>query len=214
MYLSRLELNTTSRETMKALASPSRLHGAVENSFAGERARRLWRLDTLNGKMYMLIVSEDRPDLSECAEQFGFAGRFETKDYSPLLNKIQNGGRWHFRLAANPTICLKTDDKDRKSRRNTVPLTNKFQKEWLQKRAEVLGFSLDSDEFETVGTKWYNFYKKEGKKSLKVCFLSVTFEGILTVTDAAKFKETLCLGIGREKAYGQGMLTIVGVKNG
>ena len=37
--------------------------------------------------------------------------------------------------------------------------------------------------------------------------------GKITVTDARRFKETLCHGIGREKAYGQGLLTIVRCHN-
>ena len=51
MYLSRAELDPTRRSTMIALTSPQKFHGAVENSFSGERRRRLWRLDSLNGKL-------------------------------------------------------------------------------------------------------------------------------------------------------------------
>ena len=42
--------------------------------------------------------------------------------------------------------------------------------------------------------------------------LSVVFEGVLTVTDADAFRNALVNGIGREKAYGMGLLTIAGVK--
>ena len=48
MYLSRTELDPARRSTMIALTSPQKFHGAVENSFSGERRRRLWRLDRLN----------------------------------------------------------------------------------------------------------------------------------------------------------------------
>ena len=47
MYLSRAELDPTRRETMVALISPQKFHGAVENAFPGARRRRLWRLDQL-----------------------------------------------------------------------------------------------------------------------------------------------------------------------
>ena len=36
-----------------------------------------------------------------------------------------------------------------------------------------------------------------------------TYEGVLTVTDVDKFKELLCNGIGRGKAYGMGLLTVM-----
>ena len=77
MYLSRITLNTALRETMKALVSPNLFHGAIECSFDGARARRLWRIDDLNGKKYILLVSEAVPDLKQFAEQFGYAGEYE-----------------------------------------------------------------------------------------------------------------------------------------
>lgn len=49
---------------MIALANPQRFHGAVEQAFPGERRRRLWRMDPLGGKLYLMILSEDAPDLS------------------------------------------------------------------------------------------------------------------------------------------------------
>ena len=39
--------------------------------------------------------------------------------------------------------------------------------------------------------------------------LAVTYEGMLTVTDAELFRQALTQGIGREKAYGMGLLTIM-----
>ena len=61
MYLSRVELDLTRRSTMEALAAPQKLHGAVESAFAGERRRRLWRLDRLGERLYLLLLSEDAP---------------------------------------------------------------------------------------------------------------------------------------------------------
>lgn len=211
MYLSRIELNTALSETIKALASLSMLHGAVESSFEGERTRRLWRIDDLNGRKYVLILSEEKPDLRRFSEQFGFPGEYETKDYSPLLERIIEGGKWQFRLTANPVVSKKTDSSVKRGK--VMPhVTPEHQKRWLSERAEKLGFSLDPEGFQVVRTKRYDFRKRNGSDSSRVRLLSVTFEGVLTVTDADKFKDALCLGIGREKAYGQGLLTIVGVR--
>lgn len=204
MYLSRIELNIELRETMKALASPSKFHGAIEGSFSGERARRLWRIDTLNGKQYILVLSETIPNLEHFAKQFGYLEKYETKDYSRLLNRVADNEKWRFRLTANPTIS-------KSHGKIMAHITSEYQKKWLMDRAERCGFSLHEDAFWTVQSKWYNFSKKDGDKSANIRLLSVTFEGVLTVTDAEKFKETLCRGIGREKAYGQGLMTIVRV---
>lgn len=207
MYLSRVELNLGLRNTMMALESPSKIHGAVERAFEGEReCRKLWRLDDLGGKKYVLILSEGYPDLESFSEQFGFLGKHETKDYTPLLNRISVGSKWYFRLTANPAFSKSRGDKKSIKMPHITP---EYQKKWLAERAEKCGFSLNIDEFQTVRNKRYRFFKKSCDKTFRVSFLSVTFEGILTVTDEEKFKETLCKGIGREKAYGQGLLTIV-----
>ena len=42
--------------------------------------------------------------------------------------------------------------------------------------------------------------------------LAVTYEGILTVTDEDSFRKALVNGIGREKAYGLGMITVAGMR--
>ena len=42
--------------------------------------------------------------------------------------------------------------------------------------------------------------------------LSVTYEGVLTVVDAEIFKKALVNGIGREKAYGMGLLTVASIR--
>ena len=39
--------------------------------------------------------------------------------------------------------------------------------------------------------------------------LGVTYEGLLTVTDVQAFREALTNGIGRGKAYGMGLLTVM-----
>ncbi len=215
MYLTRMQLDVNKRETMKALASPAMFHGAVESAFQGEKKRRLWRIDCLNGKWFLMIVSEDRPDLKEAVKQFGIPDlMWETKDYGPLLDRIQTNGRWHFRLTANPTISRmdqreKETEKDAPKTRGKVYAhqTAEQQEQWLMKRAPQHGFALESDSFHVVQQEWFHF-KKKSQVQGQVSISGVTFEGILTVTDADLFRRTLCEGIGREKAYGMGMLTV------
>ena len=107
MYLSRAELDPARRSTMIALTSPQKFHGAVENSFSGERRRRLWRLDSLNGKLYLLLLSEELPDLTGLCAQFGTGAAPETRRYEPLLERVTPGSCWQFRLTANPTRTRK-----------------------------------------------------------------------------------------------------------
>ena len=207
MYLSRIFLNTDKRDTVRALSNPSILHGAVEQSFSGGRQSPLWRLDELNGKPCLLVLSIDKPEYTAIVGQFGFEGdEWETKSYSPVLEKATVGSKWNFRLTANPTYS-KSDGSDK---RGTVCAhrTPAHQKQWLIEQSAKRGFKVTEESFDVTRSKWIQFIKhSDGNR--KVTFLSVTFEGILEVTDKELFAEILCAGIGRAKSYGQGLLTVV-----
>lgn len=205
MYLSRVMLNMKNRNTIKAFNSPNIFHGAVESCFNGERKRNLWRIDSLNGQLYILILSEDIPDLDSFCRQFGYDdGLQQTKSYDSLLNRISDGGRWRFRITANPTKSI--FEKDSGKRGKVTSLVNiDEQKKWLVEKSEKNGFSLEANSFDVVQKKWLCFYKNGGNK---ISLLSVTYEGFLTVNNSEFFKNAILNGIGREKAYGMGLLTI------
>ena len=210
MYLTRMELDVNKRDTRKALLSPSMFHGAIESSFPGERERRLWRLDEFQGKYYLLLLSEQFPDLSHAANQFGMEGSrqpWQTKSYDALLERIQNGSTWQFRLTANPIKSIKSPEM---GKRGTVcaHITPEYQLKWLLDRCEAHGFSINPEEAIVTKSQWQRFYKGDQRKK-PVSLLSVTFEGILTVTDALRFRQTMVEGIGRGKAFGLGLLTIM-----
>lgn len=206
MYLSRVELDPTRRSTMTALAAPQKFHGAVESAFSGERRRRLWRLDRLGEKLYLLLLSEEMPDLSGVVEQFGTGAVPESRNYDPLLARITPGSRWQFRLAANPTKSCK--DAQKPAARGTVAAhcTTQYQKQWLLDRAAKHGFALTEDSFTVTRVQWHHFAKCGTRP---VSLLAVTYEGVLQVTDPEAFRNLLCQGMGRGKAYGLGLLTVM-----
>ena len=189
---------------MLALANPQRLHGAVEQAFPGERRRRLWRLDPLGGKLYLLILSEDAPDLSGIEEQFGSGEPGETTSYDPLLERILPGSVWRFRLAANPTVSKAPPSAPGERGKVQAHITPEFQEEWIRTRGEKHGFRLQS--LQVTGSRWLRFRK--GRQGRPGTLLSVVYEGVLQVTDPLLFRQVLTEGIGRGKAYGQGLLTV------
>lgn len=212
MYLSRIKLNTTLSRTMQALAAPTIFHGAIEDCEKcgkEERTRKLWRIDTLRNEKYLLILSEDNIDFSNAAVQFGYDSCFESKCYDNFLNKIENDSRWNFRLRANPTIQKSVNGNGRG--KIMAHITTEFQEEWLKRKSEKCGFVLSDGEWLVTESQWYSFNKNKNTKS-NVRLLAVTYEGILTVSDADLFRYTLTKGIGREKAYGMGMLTVAGIQ--
>lgn len=212
MYLTKMELDPAKRRCAMALASPGLFHGAIEDAFrigdpGEERERKLWRIDELGGKPVLLLLSESKPELSYAAEQFGTEKRWESRSYDSFLHTIHTGDRRRFRLTANPVI---SKSKGSAGGRGTVfaHVTVAQQEQWLLDRAEKNGFLLKPEEFTVTESKWVSFRK--GKDSGRtVSFRAVTFEGVLTVADEGKFRDTLCSGIGKEKAYGCGLLTVL-----
>lgn len=205
MYLSQVELDPRNRETLRALNVPRRLHGAVEAAFTGPRTRRLWRLDRRASRLWLLILSEESPELSGIVAQFGPPnGTAETRDYALLLARVAEGTVWRFRLAANPIKNVKVAG-GRGIVRNHVTVSQ--QEQWLAERAPKHGFALEPDGFHVVDARWIAFDKAAGGNRVRIH--AVTFEGLLRVTDAALFREALTRGIGRGKAYGLGLLTLM-----
>lgn len=211
MYLSRMELDITKRKTLIALSTPSMFHGTIESAFPGERRRNLWRIDQLGGKQYLMVLSDAKPDLSSAVEQFGIdGGEWLTKDYNGLLNRVVNGSKWHFRLTANPTYSVFKEGEKRG--RVCAHTTVGNQRQWLLKQSKKHGFLLTEDSFDVASARWYRFGKGTegcGRRNTQVSLLSVSYEGTLEVEDADKFREMLISGIGREKAYGVGLMTLV-----
>ena len=83
-----------------------------------------------------------------------------------------------------------------------------FQKQWLLDRAPKHGFALLPDKFTVTESKWLHFSKgRDGGRPVTI--LSVTYEGILQITDEQQFCQLLKNGIGRGKAYGLGLMTVM-----
>ena len=210
MYLSRVELDERRNDTVRALFAPQRMHGAVERAFAGERQRRLWRLDRLHGTLYLLMLSADAPDLRSIAAQFGpiAGGCAQTREYDPLLSRIEAGGGWQFRLTANPTkSCARAGQPETRGK-VFAHSTVEYQEKWLLDRAEKHGFRLTEDSFAVTASRWLRF-AKGGGRGRPVSLLSVTYEGVLQVTDEERFRDLLINGLGRGKAYGLGLMTVM-----
>ena len=208
MYLSRVELDARNRQKIKDLTHVGAYHSWVEDSFPeeekrGERSRKLWRLDTLHGKTYLLVLSESKPEL-EKLEKYGVHGTAQTKSYDSFLRNIQAGELYRFRAVLNPehsqTIGLN-------ERGRVFPeVTVNQQLAYLERRAEKNGFELLPEEY-TITDRRYVVLKKSGQKPVHLC--QAAYEGVLRVKDTGVFRHALVDGIGRKKAYGFGMMTVI-----
>ena len=73
-------------------------------------------------------------------------------------------------------------------------------------RSEPDCFALREEEFTVTRVQWQRFAKRGTRP---VTLLAVTYEGVLQVTDAEQFRAMLCQGMGRGKAYGLGLMTVM-----
>lgn len=234
MFLSRIQLNVQRRDARWLLSSPQRLHAAVLSAFADPptgsqdgRPRVLWRLDHDQSRVFLYVVSPDEPDFAHIAEQAGWptTERGLVRPYQPLLDRLEVGQSWAFRLAANPTRYERPSDGGPARRVGHVSVF--YQEEWLRERAMRSGFAIAQsdlpaategeglgDDLVTTRREVVAFKRRDasvpgnGRKAREVTLSTVQFDGRLVVTDVEALRSALVAGIGPGKAYGCGLLTL------
>lgn len=237
MFLTRFELNPARRGARKLLGSPHALHAAVETAFphrAGindgplgelpppgpptpaasvaerpEDRRLLWRVDEIDHQATLYILSPDEPDCTHLAEQAGWPRRphWDTRRYTPLLDRLAPGQLWAFRLTANPTKSTRIGDKTRSQRVGHV--TAPQQRDWFLKRAPGWGFHVPSttggDPAVLVTGRRVRAFRR-GNTRAEIS--TAVFDGRLVVDDPETFRRALVRGLGPAKGYGCGLLTL------
>ncbi len=154
------------------------------------------------------------------------------KDISGSYESLQDGQVLSFRLRANPTKRIaKVSEEDAELKGKRVGLLREEEQlGWLirkgleREKGKVGGFEILMKEVEDRDGEMMRVprvdirlegkqkgRKQEEKHSCKTTHLAVRFDGLLRVTDAEAFRETLVRGIGSAKAFGFGLLSIAPV---
>lgn len=180
--------------------NPNLIHGTLCSSNPGKKI--LWRIDHVNRARHLLLLSEEKPDLTGLVSQFGKEGAEEkTLDLSMMISRFTPGSKWIFRIKANPvfrTLNKETGKKTYVDYKNDEARLN-----WLERRSSINGFSIDTMNITGIETLKFK------RKGADVTLASATYDGILTVTDTILFTKTFMKGLGHGKAYGLGMLTLI-----
>lgn len=116
-------------------------------------------------------------------------------------------GRYAFQLCANTTRKVTKLAADGTPTKNgmRVPLRKREEfLEWIERKGEQGGFVVDQATLRTF-SRGREYFEKSGQHGLHT---AVEFQGMLTVTDPARFHETFTRGIGSAKAFGFGLLVI------
>jgi len=233
-YLSRVWLNPLRTGAQALLRNPQRLHAAVLGGIARQPIdeRVLWRLETAQPhRAELLILTESRPSWEHLVEQAGWPGAEDpqalVRDYQPLLDRVQAGREFAFRLRANPVAATRQPASPSVAQKERLAAprprgvrvahrTAGHQLTWLTDRIERWGFTfLDAEGHPTVhlsARERLTFRKRssDGDKSKgpQVVLSTATFDGALRVIDPDLARRTLLHGAGAAKAYGCGLLTL------
>lgn len=146
------------------------------------------------------------------------------KEYSPLL---VSGDQLAFRLRANPIVTRSVGMDSKTARHDVVmdaksklksdgipkeqwpPLPELIQSagfQWLDARAEKLGFAIRESQVRVDGYQQHRLHK--ARQSRPIRFSTLEFNGVLTVTEPERFQQALYEGIGPAKGFGCGLLMV------
>ncbi len=218
MFLTRFNVNPRSRIGARYLQNPQQLHAAIYGAMptqpvvATDEGRLLWRVDRENPKEPVLwVVSPERPAFDPLAEKVGLSVEgsvYQTRPYTPLLDRLAQGQVYAFRLAANVSHSgRQTEESTQTQRFGHVTAAQRLK--WLTERATRSGFSFpltvdDEPDVAVVGGGNKSFRRDRMRVTVAVS----EFMGRLEVTDPSALRHTLTDGIGHARAYGCGLLTL------
>jgi len=180
----------------------------------------LFRIDPhLGGRVMILLQSAAEPDWDYAFHNASYllAAPPEMRLLDPSFALSE---RLKFRILANPVRRVSPRSLDAKGRPldkkwigKRVPVPHNKLEEWLTRKADNSGFHVERF---TAIQPGYVYMKgsqadprSSGDKGNRL--FSARFEGILEVTDADAFYETLVSGIGPAKAFGFGLLSVAPV---
>ena len=236
IYLTKMTLNVESRAVWNDLGNLQQLHRTVSRAFpAIENQERLAHherisprnefdllhrldFDSRGGRAVLLVQSGIAPDWSFLPD--GYADEIKCKSVGEQYAAIADGQKLVFRLRANPTKRVGKSDalakdkfKESKTRRRVELRTDEEKIEWLRRKGADAGFRLAGVRIKEsianvaqIADGKIRSRRSEGEPPMT--FGATTFEGVLEVTDAEKFRQSLKQGIGTGKAYGFGLLSV------
>ncbi|MCQ4321966.1 type I-E CRISPR-associated protein Cas6/Cse3/CasE [Stutzerimonas stutzeri] len=201
MYLTRLTLDPRSAQARRDLGDAYEMHRTLARAFAADAqslpARFLWRLEAGSNAWatpVVLVQAAAEADWSALQALLNYLQRPVESKHLALEEWVEGGGRYRFRLQANPTVT-------RQGKRYGL-VGEAEQLAWLGRQGKRHGFSVEAAL--VTASDVLNSRKGEGQISVQ----RACFEGILQVQNLQAFSRALKTGIGPAKAFGCGLLSV------
>ncbi|MBS1705478.1 MAG: type I-E CRISPR-associated protein Cas6/Cse3/CasE [Armatimonadetes bacterium] len=213
MILSRIEFDPYNPKVYGLIADPYRIHQLLTELWGATRTSQniLFRIEPIRPKEgslapigpTILIQSDSAPDWSRWVLREMCAQSPESKE---VQIEVQAGQLLEFRLRCRP--CKKQASPGKKNSQFKFLRSEGEQVEWLMRQAESAGFRLVSVELtreDWEDTKPGN-PRPDDKRERQLG--AVRFDGQLQVTDPEQFLAAVRKGIGPQKAYGFGLVSL------
>lgn len=226
-YLSKIWLNPLRARAQVLLGNPQAMHAAVLGGVSRQpiTERVLWRVENdSRHRAAVLVLTASSPSWEHLVEQAGWPSSEDpqalVRPYQPLLDRVQRGREFAFRLRANPVMATRAPLQPSAAQRRRleatrprgvrVPLRRPAdQLAWLNDRAGRWGFDLPRTE---AGDLDLRLAARErvvfSREAARVTIETVTFEGRLQITDPELARTSLLGGVGSARAYGCGLITL------
>lgn len=201
MHLTRLTLDPRSAQARRDLGNAYEMHRTLARAFVADAqsppARFLWRLEAGSNawaRPVVLVQAAAEADWSALQALPNYLQRPIESKCLMLEEWVEGGGRYRFRLQANPTVT-------RQGKRYGL-VGEAEQLAWLERQGERHGFSVEA----ALATASDVLASRKGES--RISLQRVCFEGRLQVKVLAAFSGALMLGIGPGKAFGCGLLSV------
>lgn len=207
MILSRIVFNPMNAAVYRFVGDPYGLHIRLCQCFAASRAEAgiLYRIE--EGPV-LLVQSELEADWSKLGlPDSALRGLPASKTFEP---EFLLGQRLSFRLRCRPSV--KKAEEGHKHSKQRYLRTDEERRQWLARQGERWGFRVE--QVEVSQERWHDTKPGQpappaGKDGKRVdTFPATRFDGVLVVTDPDKIREAVRKGIGPQKAYGFGLLSL------
>lgn len=204
MYLSKITLDARHPQARKDLSSAYEMHRTLSRVFAKDEVtppeRFLWRQErgrSWDQSQVHVLVQASSPGNWEALQQWpGYVAQLQSDKAVDLQAFVRDGGRYRFRLRANPTVTRVGKRYGLKSQEEQFA--------WLARQGARQGFEVSS--CECMDNEQQS--ARHSRTGTLITVQAVTFDGVLTVTDGASLRSAIISGIGHAKSLGLGLLSL------
>ncbi len=215
-YLTKLVLDPRHPLVRRDLVNPYEMHRTLSRVYAPDSVtppnRFLWRLEHKTDMQpfpVVLVQSEQPGNWSQLSVHPGYAVEIHADKLVNLDRLIQHGGKYRFRLLANPTIT--------RAGKRWGLVREEDQLAWLKRQGEPkTDEQNEPGAFRVLGcicSATERLRARQGKSGNLMTVQAVQFDGLLECTNPERLQSMVVQGLGHAKCLGLGLLSLAKVSS-